>query len=221
MKPQLKKKESSANGQHEGRSHEIIGERPSAKPVPEESGSEIKKLLCYLSLFAVLAGGIIMGEGTKERAPASTDNMAAVSKEERKELNMSKLDKDEVKTAQVREQLSKGIVPEELKETSVEIREKIMAGTMSMYKLTVLDTVAEDGDVVGVAVNGNAIGHIRLSNAGAHIHVPLIDQTTQILKIEAKVDGGGGVTFGARSNTGKTMSKNMKVGEVETWVVTF
>ena len=136
-----------------------------------------------------------------------------------KELSLTKSDLNSKITDQVRQMLNKGEVPDILNGASPEIIEKVKNGQMSFYSIRMVDTLAQDGDVVKVSINGLPAGMITLSHAGAYISLPLFPGQLNSLQIQAIEDGGGGVTFGAYSSTGQVYSKIMKVGDFETWQI--
>jgi hypothetical protein len=90
---------------------------------------------------------------------------------------------------------------------------------MDLFSIRLVDTVAEDGDVVVVSVDGQALGRINLSNAGTVLTLPLKPGASTSLKVLAEKDGGGGVTFGAVTSQGQVMSRVMAVGESQDWTV--
>lgn len=218
--PQRQKQNAELSSKSSGRSHSMIGV-PKSQQKEEKGGSSsfLKTGLALALAGTFLFGGLQLMKAP-ERIPASTPITSVVAQKERV-LTISKVDVNEKLTTEVRQKLDQGIIPEELKESSPEVIEKIKNKEMSMYTLRVIDTAVNDGDVVGVSVNNLAIGQIALTNEGAEIQVPLVNNQEQVLKINAVRDGGGGVTFGAQSSTGKAMTRVMNVGDVDTWRIVF
>ena len=120
-------------------------------------------------------------------------------------------------TNSVRKELSFGRTPDFLKQASPEIIAKIKSEQMSFYKLKIVDTIAQDGDIVKIYIDNLPYAIITLSHIGAEISIPLQKGIINSLQVHAIFDGGGGVTFGAYSNSGEVFSKVMQIGEVETW----
>jgi hypothetical protein len=99
------------------------------------------------------------------------------------------------------------------------VRTALVERRQSIFRLRVLDTVAEDGDVVWLSLDGVPFGALELSNAGAELSIALPMGTTAHLLVVAERDGGGGVTFGAISSLGEIRTRVMNVGEREEWTV--
>ena len=90
---------------------------------------------------------------------------------------------------------------------------------MGVFRLHVLDTVAEDGDVVWLSLDGVPFGALELANAGVDVAITLPLGTPAHLLVVAERDGGGGVTFGAASSQGEMRTRVMRVGDREEWTV--
>ena len=99
------------------------------------------------------------------------------------------------------------------------IRKALLNGRQGLFRLRVLDNMAEDGDVVWLGLDGVPFGDLVLRNAGTEITVALPVGTPAHLLIVATRDGGGGVTFGAASSQGELRSRVMNVGDREEWTV--
>ena len=150
---------------------------------------------------------------TEEKVlPTVSRNLSSVKK-----LVLSKTNKNTPLTKSIQNELAKGKMPEVIKNADPIIVEKIKSGEMSFYTLKVVDTIAQDGDIVKVFINGVPFSIITLTHIGADISIPLSTESTNTLQIQAIQDGGGGVTFGAYSNLGQVYTKIMNVGDVETW----
>ena len=96
---------------------------------------------------------------------------------------------------------------------------QVREGKSDLYSMRLVDTEAEDGDVVLLLVDGKPLGHILLFNRGTVVTVPVGKSKPTVLTIQAEKDGGGGVTFGMASSQGQVLSRVMQVGENETWSV--
>lgn len=100
------------------------------------------------------------------------------------------------------------------------IRKALSGGQRGIFRLRVLDNMAEDGDVVWVGLDGVPFGDLELKNAGTELAVALPIGTPAQLQVVAERDGGGGgVTFGAASSQGEIRSRVMNVGDREEWTV--
>lgn len=98
-------------------------------------------------------------------------------------------------------------------------RRDLQEGRQALYVLHVIDNVEEDGDAVIIQVNGVPYGEVLLSHAGQSLMIPLPAGALSQLRVLAIRDGGGGVTFGARSSVGDVRSKVMQVGDSDNWTV--
>jgi hypothetical protein len=103
------------------------------------------------------------------------------------------------------------------KEYDPRLIEQIKSGDLKFFAVRLIDNVAEDGDIVEIALDGKKVGQIRLSHLGATIHIPLNQNAQHTLEILAILDGGGGVTLGASTSTGSVYSKVLQVGESDIW----
>jgi hypothetical protein len=95
----------------------------------------------------------------------------------------------------------------------------VAEGRRDLYSIRLVDAVAQDGDAVGIHIDGRAFGMVTLSHAGAVLTVPLKADAPTLLKVVAEKDGGGGVTFGAQTSRGEVVEKNMDLGESLSWSV--
>ena len=91
----------------------------------------------------------------------------------------------------------------------------------SIFQMQLIDDVAEDGDVVQIAVDGVPVSFLSLSHAGASLDIPLKKGESHKITITAVRDGGGGVTLGLRTSMGDIVSRNMSVGESDSWTIGF
>jgi hypothetical protein len=97
--------------------------------------------------------------------------------------------------------------------------EEIKSGRRVLYRIYLLDFLAEDGDHVEFSVDGLSFGDTLLKGAGTSILIPLAPGTPAQLKVLATVDGGGGVTVGFLSSLGEARTRIMQVGEFDEWQV--
>ena len=168
-----------------------------------------------LALFSSLVFAIT-NNGHQDRS------LSSLKIETSKELKIdSKLALDTYKTQEYRELLNRNIIPAELKNADLTIIENIKNGKMKMYSIQIIDTIHEDGDIVGVSINNLYFGKFRLTNIGQNFSMPLYPGQLHHLTVKALVDGGGGVTFGAISTQGEQFSKVMRVGDQEDWLIGF
>lgn len=122
-------------------------------------------------------------------------------------------------TKQARQALQKGEIPPALKAADPVIRQEVQEGARTFYSIRLLDTAADDGDVVLILIDGKPFGPVELSSKGATLTVPLRPGAQTVLSAQALKDGGGGVTFGAESSTGEIRTRVMSVGEQEIWTL--
>ncbi len=97
----------------------------------------------------------------------------------------------------------------------------VRADGYSMFQMQLIDDCAEDGDVVQISVDGVPVSFLSLSHAGATLEIPLKKGESHTITVTATRDGGGGVTLGLRTSMGDVISRNMQVGESETWTIGF
>lgn len=106
-----------------------------------------------------------------------------------------------------------GITPEAAK--------AVTGDGFTMFQMQLIDDCAEDGDVVQVFVDGVPMGFLSLSHSGASLNIPLKKGETHKITITAVRDGGGGVTLGLRTSIGDVVSRNLMVGQSDTWDIGF
>ncbi len=100
-------------------------------------------------------------------------------------------------------------------------RDGLVDGSVSLFTFRLIDFVAEDGDVVDIAVDGAVLARVTLSHSGAVLTLPLKPGQQHALTVTAVFDGGGGVTFGAQSSAGEIRTRVMSVGESDTRTIGF
>ncbi len=106
-----------------------------------------------------------------------------------------------------------------LAETAPAVAADIQSGRRVLYRLYLLDFLAEDGDHVEFFVDGTSLGDIDLKGAGTSFLIPLSPGTPAHLKLLATADGGGGVTVGFVSSAGEAHTQVMQVGDFDQWQV--
>jgi hypothetical protein len=107
-----------------------------------------------------------------------------------------------------------------LAQTSPETADAIKSGKCVLYRLYLLDFLAEDGDRAELSVDGLGFGDIYLKNAGTEFLIPLVANKPAQMKLTATGDAGGGVTVGFVSSMGEARTRTMQVGDYEQWQVT-
>jgi len=107
-----------------------------------------------------------------------------------------------------------------LLKTSPKTAADIQSGRSVLYRLFLLDFLAEDGDHAELFVNGVGYGDLYLKNAGNEFLIPLTPGVPAHMKVLATGDGGGGVTVGFVSSLGEARTRIMNVGQSEDWQVT-
>jgi hypothetical protein len=107
-----------------------------------------------------------------------------------------------------------------LAKTSPKTAADIQSGRSVLYRLYLLDFLAEDGDHAELIVDGVSYGDLYLRNAGKEFLVPLTRGMPARMKLLATADGGGGITIGFVSSLGEARTRIMNVGQSEEWVVT-
>jgi hypothetical protein len=97
--------------------------------------------------------------------------------------------------------------------------EEIQSGRRVLYRVFLLDFLADDGDHAELFVNGVSQGDVRLKNEGTSLLIPLAAGMPVQMKLVATADGDGGVTVAFISSLGEARTRVMQVGEFETWQV--
>lgn len=171
-------------------------------------------------LAAAFAGWRLAHLPQRLGSPQGIVAPVAEAKQE-KILLVSTGDLDRKATERARAMLSAGEIPPELASAGPEVRAAVGSGQMGLLTLRMLDFAAVDGDVIDVSVEGKVLGRIALDHTEASLTIPLKVGRDQSLKISAVHDGGGGVTFAARSSVGEIRTRVMGVGESDVWTVSF
>ena len=99
--------------------------------------------------------------------------------------------------------------------------EAVRSDGYSIFSMRLVDDVVEDGDVVLISIDGVPMSYLSLSHAGATLDIPLKKGESHQIKITAVRDGTGGVTLGLQTSAGTIVSRNMAVGESDSWTVEF
>lgn len=108
---------------------------------------------------------------------------------------------------------------QQLSKTAPKMAEEIQSGRRVLYRLYLLDFLAEDGDRVELFVDGFSLGETVLRGAGTSFLIPVVAGTPVQLKLLATADGGGGVTVGFMSSVGEARTQVMQVGQFDLWQV--
>jgi hypothetical protein len=107
-----------------------------------------------------------------------------------------------------------------LAKTSPKAAEDVKSGRSVLYRVYLLDFLAEDGDRVELSVDGASYGDLYLKNAGQEVLIPLTRGVPSEMNLLATADGGGGVTVGFVSSLGEARTRTLQVGQSEQWQVT-
>lgn len=99
-----------------------------------------------------------------------------------------------------------------LKTQAPQEAKKLQDNDVGFFGVFLRDDMAEDGDVVGITVNGQYIADIPLTNAGTRIMIPLMPGNN-VMRVTGKVDGGGGITLAMTTSNGIAMSPIMTPGQ--------
>jgi hypothetical protein len=92
-----------------------------------------------------------------------------------------------------------------------QISAKINSGQTKFYDVQIWDTCAEDGDVVDVMVDGVVFATVTLMHAPTTVSIPCGPGTS--VGIGARIDGGGGVTLGAKTSVGQYFTPILSPGD--------
>lgn len=177
--------------------------------------------ICAACAVGITLGLVSMNSPSRPSSgpPSQVQSGPVVQKD--KILLVSDKDLDKEATENARMALKRGEIPPSLAEAPEQTRKEVLAGESALFKLHIIDSVAEDGDAVTVYMNGAPYGEIILSHAGADLTVALKRDSTAQLRIVATHDGGGGVTFGASSSLGEVRTRVMKIGDSEDWLISY
>jgi hypothetical protein len=192
----------------------------------------------YLAALGILvAAGLAVGAWyalAPPVPPAPVPSAAAVIRNEKTFL-VSKADADPKATAYLKAQLTGGTSAASatddplhavnaaallaLAKDSPQLAEAIKSDRVVLYRLYLLDFLAEDGDHAELFVDGVGLGDVYLKNAGKDFLIPVIPGTPAQMKLVATADGGGGVTVGFVSSMGEARTRILLVGDFEQWQV--
>jgi hypothetical protein len=100
-------------------------------------------------------------------------------------------------------------------------RQAVRAEGWSVFSMKLLDNMDQDGDVVMISIDGVPMSYLSLTNGGASLDIPLKKGESHRITVTATHDGVGGVTLGLQTSAGTVMSRNMAVGESETWTIDY
>lgn len=91
----------------------------------------------------------------------------------------------------------------------------------SIFSMRLIDDVAQDGDVVQISIDGVPMSFLSLTHAGATLEIPLKKGESHRITVTAVRDGNGGVTLGLQTSAGMIVSRNMAVGESDSWTIDY
>lgn len=187
---------------------------------PDFSAKSARRPWLAAAAALLIAGGAFKFLLTAPSQPPSSP-AGVVDVKSEKVFPVAPADLDRAKTEAAVTALKAGKIPPELEKAPQSVRDAVRDGRMSLFTVLLMDFAAEDGDVVDVYVDGLPVGQVELSNAGNTLSIPLTSGKQHSFRVTAVQDGGGGVTFGARSSAGEMTTRVMGVGESETWTITF
>jgi hypothetical protein len=202
----------------------------SAGSPPLEGKKNTPRQFVALGLIvAALAGGAWFALSSGGALPPNIPTVSAPSQP--KQWHVTAADFDQKATDQLKALLSGGTAEtdalnaqnapalSQLAEKSPEMAAEIESGQRRLYRIHLLDFMAQDGDFVELFVDGVSFGDINLSNAGSSILLPVMSGKPIDMKMVAKVDGGGGVTVAFVSDAGEARTSVLEVGQFEQWQV--
>jgi len=100
-------------------------------------------------------------------------------------------------------------------------REAVRSDGYSIFSMRLIDDVAQDGDVVQISIDGVPMSYLSLSHAGATLEIPLKKGESHRITVTAVRDGNGGITLGLQTSAGTIVSRNMAVGESDSWTIDY
>lgn len=100
-------------------------------------------------------------------------------------------------------------------------REAVRSDGYSIFSMRLIDDVAQDGDVVQISIDGVPMSFLSLTHAGATLEIPLKKGESHRITVTAVRDGNGGVTLGLQTSAGMIVSRNMAVGESDSWTIDY
>ncbi|HEY4233438.1 MAG TPA: hypothetical protein VGM76_08420 [Lacipirellulaceae bacterium] len=188
-----------------------------------------------LALIIVAALGASAWYGISTRPAPAHVPAAAAAAHQTKSFAVSAKDLDSSATERLKSLFSSGGVASasavdalkavnasalcKLAETSPQIADDIKSGRRELYRVNLLDFLAEDGDHVEFFADGLGYGDIDLKNAGKSLLIPLLPGKITQIKVVATADGGGGVTVGFVSSLNEARTDILQVGQSEEWQV--
>lgn len=122
-------------------------------------------------------------------------------------------------TQQARSLAQQGKAIPFLAQTSPELLRALQSGEAEIHTIHLVDTEAEDGDVIQVTLEGHGPGiPFALTKSGHTVAIPVIGGKAPAVSITAVHDGQNRniVTVGARTSTGLWVSSNLPEGGRET-----
>jgi hypothetical protein len=145
-------------------------------------------------LLAAAAGSAILKDRSTSSSTHSLNSTATLATASLSQAISPTV--DEEKTQAWKDSIQNGIIPEELKSSSPEVIQQIVAGDYSAFRIGLYDSMLEDGDVVDFLVNGQTVARVLLFNGAQELVIPLPKEQKFDMGILGVHDGGGGVTLG-------------------------
>jgi hypothetical protein len=206
-------------------------QRESSSPPRTSPG---RSLGLALVVVAALGASAWYGISTHP-APVPTPAAATAAAHQTKSFAVSAKDVDSAATDELKSLLSSGSAASasaagalkasnaaalgNVAKTAPQIADDIKSGRRELYRVNLLDFLAEDGDHVEFFADGLSYGDIDLKNAGKSLLIPLLPGKITQIKVVATADGGGGVTVGFVSSLNEARTDILQVGESEEWQV--
>ncbi|MGD0653763.1 MAG: hypothetical protein ABSA16_05420 [Thermoguttaceae bacterium] len=210
---------------------------PPPGPNAPQPGATAKRKGYLAALGILAAAGLAVGAwfALAPPVPPAPVPPAAASIKNEKTFLVSKADADPKATAYLKAMLTGGTSTASatdnplhavnaaallaLAKNSPQLAAGIKSDRVVLYRLYLLDFLAEDGDHAELFVDGVGLGDVYLKNAGKEFLIPLVSGTPAQMKLVATADGGGGVTVGFVSSMGEARTRILQVGDFEQWQV--
>lgn len=197
-----------------------------------------------LLLAALIAAGALGGTAWHFREPAPPPTVVAAAASEEKVLTVTDADISVEATRRVREAPAPAapaapetrassplpVAPPELVSPAATApqsaltargQEAVRSDGYSIFSMRLIDDVAQDGDVVQISIDGVPMSYLSLTHAGATLEIPLKKGQSHRITVTAVRDGTGGVTLGLQTSAGMILSRNMAVGESDSWTIDY
>ncbi|MBI5246724.1 MAG: hypothetical protein HY923_06050 [Elusimicrobia bacterium] len=238
-KPQAAPKASSSSGAD-------VSPASAYVPLP---GAPKPKSRAVLALAALIAAGALGGAALYFKGPSGPPPGVVAAVQEKKVLFVSDADVNVAATKRLRESGAPAVAntmgaggpvkqaapplpvaPPELVNPPASAPQSaltpqgqaaVRADGYSIFSMQLIDDVAQDGDVVQISVDGVPVSFLSLTHAGATLDIPLKKGESHVITVTGVRDGTGGITLGLRTSVGDVTSRNLAVGESESWTIGF